>query len=71
MNIQETLIFFIFLLLGTFSLIAAIFNFDWYFNTQGASLFIKWFGRSGARLFYALLGLALLFCGIAGLLSST
>ncbi len=71
MKTQEAFIFFIFISLGVFSLIASIFNFDWYFNTQGASTFIKWFGRGGARRFYALLGIALLACGIAGFLSLT
>lgn len=31
----------IFIALGAFSLIAAIFNFDWYFETSGAATFVN------------------------------
>ncbi|MDD4516260.1 immunity 17 family protein [Massilibacteroides sp.] len=69
MSASEKFIFFLFLSLGAFSLIAAIRNSDWYFSTHGAKMFIKWFGRSGARIFYGLLGLTLIACGIIGLLA--
>lgn len=58
----------IFIALGVFSLIAAIFNFDWYFETSGAATFVHKFGRKGARIFYALLGAALIGCGVLGLI---
>lgn len=58
----------IFIALGAFSLIAAIFNFDWYFETSGATTFVNKFGRKGARIFYALLGVALIGCGVLGLI---
>ena len=58
----------IFIALGAFSLVAAIFNFDWYFETSGATTFVNKFGRKGARIFYALLGLALIGCGTPGLI---
>ena len=58
----------IFIALGTFSLVAAIFNFDWYFQTSAALTFVKKLGRNGARIFYALLGLALIACGVAGII---
>ena len=58
----------IFIALGIFSLIAAIFNFDWYFETSGAATFVNKLGRKGARIFYALLGLALIGCGVLGLI---
>ena len=54
--------------MGLFSLTAAILNIDWYFKTSGAATFIKLFGRQGARIFYGLLGLALIACGVCGLL---
>ena len=57
----------VFIALGLFSLIAALFNLDWYFNTSGASTFVHKFGRGGARIFYALLGLALIACGLLGI----
>lgn len=51
-----------------FSVIAAILNLDWYFQTSGAMTFVRWLGRKGARIFYALLGLGLIACGVAGLI---
>ena len=33
----------IFITLGAFSLVAAIFNFDWYFETSGATTFVNKF----------------------------
>ncbi|MBP7487699.1 MAG: immunity 17 family protein [Parabacteroides sp.] len=68
MNPSEYFILFIFMALGLFSLVAAIFNTDWFFQTSGAATFIKLFGRQGARVFYALLGLGLITCGVLGLL---
>ena len=55
----------VFIALGLFSLIAALFNLD---NTSGASTFVHKLGRGGARIFYALLGLALIACGVLGII---
>ncbi len=68
MGPSEYFILAIFIALGLFSLTAAILNTDWYFKTSGAATFIKLFGRQGARIFYGLLGLALIACGVCGLL---
>ena len=68
MGPSEYFILVIFIALGLFSLTAAILNIDWYFKTSGAATFIKLFGRQGARIFYGLLGLALIACGGCGLL---
>lgn len=57
----------VFIALGLFSLIAALFNIDWYFKTAGAAMFVHKLGRGGARVFYALLGLALIACGLLGI----
>lgn len=57
----------VFMALGAFSLVAAICNFDWYFETSGATTFVNKLGRKGARIFYALLGVALIGCGALGL----
>lgn len=64
MNTSELIIGIFFLFLGLLSLTAAIRNYEWYFSTQGAAMFIKWFGRKGARIFYAILGLVLIVCGL-------
>lgn len=68
MDPSEYFILALFIALGTFSIIAAAFNIDWYFKTSGAMTFVNWLGRTGARIFYVLLGLALIACGVAGLL---
>lgn len=69
MTPAEYFMMFLFIALGLFSLLAAIFNFDWYFKTSGAMTFVKWLGHGGARIFYAVLGLGLIACGLAGLFS--
>lgn len=68
MEPSEYFILILFIALGAFSLVASVWNIDWYFNTDGAKIFVKKLGRNGARIFYALLGIALISCGIAGLL---
>lgn len=49
---------------GIFSLLAAIFNWDFYFEHPRAKFFVKILTRVGARIFYALLGLLLI--GVGG-----
>ncbi len=68
MSFAEYFILGIFVFLGSLSMIAALFNFEWYFRTSNARIFVNLLGRSGARIFYGLLGLALIVCGIAGYL---
>ena len=63
---SEYFILILFIALGLFSLVAALWNIDWYFQTDGARMFVRRMGRNGARVFYALLGLALVACGVAG-----
>lgn len=63
---SEYFILILFIALGLFSLVAAIWNIDWYFHTDGARMFVQRLGRNGARVFYILLGLALIACGVAG-----
>ena len=69
MGPPEYFILVLFIALGSFSIVAAIFNLDWYFKTSGAMTFVNWFGRGGARVFYALLGVGLIACGVLGLIS--
>jgi small neutral amino acid transporter SnatA (MarC family) len=64
MRTSEYLVLAIFIAAGITSLAAAIFNFDWYFQSRKAATFVSWFGRKGARVFYGLLGLALIASGI-------
>jgi len=68
MEPTEYFILTLFIALGIFSIVAAILNLDWYFQTSGAMTFVKWLGGKGARIFFALLGLGLITCGVTGLL---
>ena len=43
---------------GFFSIVCAALDLDWFMNHSKAWLFVKLFGRDGARVFYILLGLA-------------
>ncbi len=67
MEPTEYFILILFIALGVFSIVAAALNLDWYFHTSGAMTFVKWLGRKGARIFYVLLGLGLIACGVTGL----
>lgn len=63
---SEYFILVLFIALGIFALVSAIGNFDWYFQTDGARIFVRHLGRNGARVFYFVLGLALVACGVVG-----
>lgn len=69
MGVPEYFLLGTFVFLGIVSVTAAVFNIDWYFQTAGASFFVRKWGRAGARFFYAILGAALIGCGLGGLLS--
>ena len=49
---------------GIFSICGAIFNWDFFFENYKARPVVKLFGRNGARIFYVLIGLFCIFCGI-------
>lgn len=65
---SEYFIFALFIGLGVFSVVAAVLNLEWYFQTSAAQTFVKWLGRTGARLFYVLLGVGLITCGVLAIL---
>jgi len=67
MQTSEYLFLLLFIGIGGLALSAAVFNFEWFFSTRQANTFINWLGRLGARLFYAILGLGLIVCGVVGL----
>ncbi len=45
--------------IGAFVLLASIFNWNFFFENRKARLFMKLFGRTGARIFYGLLAIVL------------
>lgn len=60
-----TVIYFvIFLLCGLFSIAGAVFNWDFFFDSSKARVFVRLFGRTGARIFYGILGIAIIVIGI-------
>ena len=60
----ETLLGVIFLIMGLLSLVCSLWNIDWFFKTENASLFVRKFGRKGARFIYGLTGAAIIFFAI-------
>ena len=57
----------LFILGGLFATAAAVFNWDWFMNARKARFMVKILTRNGTRIFYGLLGLALIVLGILGL----
>ncbi len=51
--------------IGTFSVLGAWKNWDWFMNNRRARLVISLLGRTGARWFYALIGLFFLISAVA------
>ncbi len=49
----------LFALAGIVSILAAVLNWDWFFNTQNVQFIVKNVGRKRAQLFYGILGLIL------------
>ena len=50
----------IFALIGLLAMLASIFNWDWFFQSQNSQFIVKNVGRKQARLFYALLGILMI-----------
>jgi small neutral amino acid transporter SnatA (MarC family) len=55
----------LFALTGLIVLLAAAFDWDWFFTAQNTSFIVRKAGRRGARLLYAILGLILIGAAIA------
>lgn len=49
---------------GAFGIVGACYNWDWFMNHRKARCIVALFGRQGARIFYAILGAALIAIGI-------
>jgi len=61
---KNTLICILFIAAGLFSVVASVLNLDFFFNSRKAAFFLTIFGRMGARIFYTLLGTAIIVMGI-------
>ena len=49
---------------GVFSISGALFDWDWFMNSRRAQLWLKLFGRQGTRIFYGVLGVAIVALGL-------
>ncbi|MBN1514992.1 immunity 17 family protein [Candidatus Sumerlaeota bacterium] len=56
---------FIIIAIGLFAITGAVMDWDWYMEHRKARLVVKFFGRNGARIFYAVVGA--LFCVMGAL----
>lgn len=59
----------IFVIVGLLAILAALFNWDWFFNARNSQFIVGNVGRSRARVFYALLGCMMMATGIYFFLS--
>jgi small neutral amino acid transporter SnatA (MarC family) len=53
-------------LAGLFSFAGAVSNWEWFMTNSRAAVFVRLLGRTGARIFYGLLGVFLAALGLAG-----
>lgn len=58
----------LFLGIGTFSFLAGVKNWDWFYRSRNASVFIRWFGRTKARYAYGTIGIIVIVMGILTLI---
>lgn len=54
----------IFVLVGLLAILAALFNWDWFFTAQNTQFMVHNVGRKRARLFYAVLGMLMIATGV-------
>ena len=50
----------IFAIVGLLAILASLFNWDWFFQSQNTQAIVRNVGRNRARLFYAVLGLLMI-----------
>lgn len=56
--VENGLEFYLFLAIGLLFILAAIFNWDFWFESRRVKFIAKLITRTGARIFYALIGIA-------------
>jgi hypothetical protein len=54
----------VFILIGLFSILGGILNWNWFMNNSRARFFVNILGRNGARIFYIGLGIFLVAFGV-------
>ena len=53
-----------FVLAGLISILGAVKNWDFFMNNRKAYIWVKLFGRNGARIFYGILGFVIAIIGL-------
>lgn len=59
----------LFVLVGLLALLAALFNWNWFFTAQNTQFVVANVGRKQARLFYAVIGVLMIATGVFFFLS--
>ena len=57
-----------FMAAGLFSIVCALFDWDWFMTARRVRFVVRVFGRNGARIFYVLLGLGIMVFGALGMM---
>lgn len=59
----------VFVLVGILSILASVFNWEWFFTAHNSQFVVRNLGRNKARIFYALLGIGMIAAGVYFFLS--
>lgn len=59
----------VFVLVGVLSILASVFNWEWFFTAHNSQFIVRNLGRNKARIFYALLGIGMIAAGVYFFLS--
>ena len=66
-NANNSFLFVILILSGLFVIVAAVLNWDWYFNDRKTLFWVNLIGRPATRVLHIILGIVLIVCGILGM----
>jgi hypothetical protein len=68
MLVMDYLVNFLFIAVGIYAMVGAALDVEWFMGNPKAQVFVHILGRLGTRIFYLLLGVALVVLGLWGLL---
>ena len=66
-RMNSNVAFLLCILAGFFAIAGAAFNWDWFMQDPNANVFVHLLGRTGARVFYIILGISVIFIGLWGM----
>jgi hypothetical protein len=64
MEFSQLFVTALFIVVGLFSITSSVLNSGWFFNSRKMDVYVRLFGRTGARIFCLLLGIGLIVAGI-------